>query len=123
MIGWLEKRGDFSVIITFIIAIQIFIVSSLSFSAGKKELAILPILYHLSIFFLLAFFLMITFVKGRHKYLIPVCFAMAVLYGISDEIHQFFVPGRAMDPFDVFIDSVGIFFATLIYTISMEVRK
>ncbi|MCX7711733.1 MAG: VanZ family protein [Clostridia bacterium] len=38
----------------------------------------------------------------------------AVLYAISDEIHQYFVPGRAMRATDVLIDSAGILLATLL---------
>ena len=34
-------------------------------------------------------------------------FAIAVLYGVSDEFHQSFVPGRAPDPFDVATDAAG----------------
>ncbi len=36
-------------------------------------------------------------------------FILAVLYGVTDEIHQHFVPGREGRPRDVFIDSIGIF--------------
>ncbi len=34
--------------------------------------------------------------------------AISVLYAISDEYHQSFVPGRHADPFDVLIDSAGV---------------
>lgn len=34
-------------------------------------------------------------------------FAVAVLYGISDEVHQSFVPGRTPDVADVVADAVG----------------
>lgn len=34
--------------------------------------------------------------------------ALAVLYAVSDEIHQAFVPGRAGSPLDVAIDAVGV---------------
>jgi VanZ family protein len=34
-------------------------------------------------------------------------FVLAVLYGISDEFHQSFVPGRHPDIFDVATDAVG----------------
>lgn len=34
-------------------------------------------------------------------------FGLAVLYGISDEFHQSFVPGRHPDIFDVATDAVG----------------
>jgi VanZ family protein len=31
----------------------------------------------------------------------------SALYGLSDELHQSFVPGRHGDPFDIFADCVG----------------
>lgn len=38
-----------------------------------------------------------------------------VLYSISDEIHQYFVPGRACRIFDVFVDSCGILTGILVF--------
>ncbi len=38
--------------------------------------------------------------------------ALAVLYAISDEFHQYFVPGRAAKILDVGIDSLGILAGT-----------
>ncbi len=32
---------------------------------------------------------------------------LAVLYAVSDELHQHFVPGRDPSPYDVIVDSVG----------------
>lgn len=37
-----------------------------------------------------------------------VSFIPCVIYSISDEIHQHFVPGRACRVFDMFVDSCGI---------------
>jgi len=34
-------------------------------------------------------------------------FAIAVLYAVSDEFHQSFVPGREATPLDIGIDSIG----------------
>lgn len=34
-------------------------------------------------------------------------FGLALLYGISDEFHQSFVPGRHPDPFDLATDAAG----------------
>jgi VanZ family protein len=34
-------------------------------------------------------------------------FGLALLYGISDEWHQSFVPGRQPDAFDVLVDGIG----------------
>jgi len=39
------------------------------------------------------------------QFYLPIAFAM--LYGISDEIHQYFVPGRHFDPFDIVADTAG----------------
>jgi len=33
---------------------------------------------------------------------------ISLLYAISDEIHQSFVPGRDSDPLDVLVDAIGI---------------
>jgi len=40
-------------------------------------------------------------------HLFGLAFAVAFLYGISDEIHQYFVPGREADILDVAADGVG----------------
>jgi VanZ family protein len=37
-----------------------------------------------------------------------VSFFAGLLYAVSDEIHQYFIPGREMRAFDVFIDSLGV---------------
>ena len=37
-----------------------------------------------------------------------IAFALGVLYAISVEVHQSFVPGRLGSPFDVAIDAVGV---------------
>ena len=38
-----------------------------------------------------------------------------ILWGISDEIHQSFVPGRDASPWDVLADVVGFVIATLLF--------
>ncbi|MGE0378109.1 MAG: VanZ family protein [Planctomycetaceae bacterium] len=44
---------------------------------------------------------------------IVVAAAAAILFAISDEWHQTFVPGRGGTVFDVLIDSLGVLLATL----------
>ncbi len=44
-----------------------------------------------------------------------VSFIPCVVYSISDEIHQHFVPGRACRVFDMFVDSCGIATGILIF--------
>jgi VanZ family protein len=43
-------------------------------------------------------------VTGR---VVLVAVALATAYGITDEVHQAFVPGRSPDPRDVVADAVG----------------
>jgi VanZ family protein len=43
-------------------------------------------------------------------------FLVGVLYAVSDEIHQSFVPGRHASPLDVAIDGVGVLVGVAIYT-------
>ena len=38
---------------------------------------------------------------------------LSTLFGISDEIHQYFVPGRMADVFDVVADAVGALIGAL----------
>lgn len=47
--------------------------------------------------------------RGRKAYrtTLVLAFVIAVLYGMSDEIHQSFVPGRHPSPWDVLIDAAG----------------
>ncbi len=40
-------------------------------------------------------------------WIIAVATAMAVLYGMTDEFHQLFVPGRSADWHDVVADGIG----------------
>lgn len=124
MITWFEKHNKISWTITLIGAIAIFYVSSLTFETISYKPSIISILYHILAFFCFAFFLLISLVKGKEKYLIfSLAILISIIYGISDEIHQFFVPGRACTIFDVGLDSIGILFASMIYLISIKFRK
>lgn len=46
------------------------------------------------------------------QWYVPVGFA--ILYGISDEVHQSFVPKRSADPWDVLADAIGAIIAQLV---------
>jgi len=40
--------------------------------------------------------------------------AFSIAYGITDEIHQYFVPGRFFDFYDMFADSTGSVFGIML---------
>ncbi len=47
--------------------------------------------------------------------LAAIAWALAALYGVSDEIHQLFTPGRSSDARDVIADAVGAAIGVLAY--------
>lgn len=51
------------------------------------------------------------------RYLMAISYA--IFYGVSDELHQYFVPGRHADVLDVVADALGAFFWTAVY---MKIR-
>lgn len=68
----------------------------------------------------------IHYTFGKRKFYIPLI--PCVLYAISDEIHQHFVPERACRLFDMFVDSCGIMtgiciFLLFIHIISKIIKK
>lgn len=49
------------------------------------------------------------------RFLIGLVVILATLYGISDEVHQAFVPGRNASPWDVLADGFGGVMGALLY--------
>ena len=121
MIIWFEKHNQLSWVITIFGAIMIFYLSSLAFEIpplGKGGINLISILYHIFAFFLFSLFLLISLIKGKVRYSILVLgIIISIAYAISDEIHQFFIPGRFCTLFDVFLDITGISFACIVYLI------
>lgn len=48
---------------------------------------------------------------------------ISILYACSDEFHQSFIPGRAGLISDVFVDSIGVFLALLIWKTVLRRRE
>ncbi len=120
MISWFEKHNKLSWIVTIIIAIIIFYLSSLIFPPGPpggfpwKSIA-----YHFYAFLFLEAFLLISIIRGKteNKKFFFVAIIIALFYAVSDEVHQIFVPTRAFTISDFLTDSAGIFLASLIYSL------
>jgi hypothetical protein len=116
IINWFEKHNKISWIMTILIAIIIFYMSSLIFKPGiSGGFPWKAIAYHFYAFLFLSIFLLISLTKGKNKGLIFSSIIIAILYAISDEVHQIFVPGRSFAVSDILTDSAGILFVTLIY--------
>lgn len=54
----------------------------------------------------------------KYAYRLGGAFIISVLYAISDEIHQYFVPGRSCELRDVLIDSSGVTLGCILLYIS-----
>jgi len=125
MILIFEKYNKLSWLITILLTLLIFYMSSLTFlPAVSVSFDIKSTAYHFLVFFWLAFFLLISLIKGninnKRTNLFIYGLIFVLLYSISDEIHQLFVPGRFCSLTDILIDSIGIFLATLIYLNSFK---
>lgn len=64
---------------------------------------------HFSIYLILGILVSDALKRSGNKgwRLITIALCICVLYAISDEVHQLFVPGRSGQAMDVLIDSVG----------------
>lgn len=48
---------------------------------------------------------------------------IASLYGVTDELHQIFVPGRTCDPLDWLVDTVAALLAAVLVTAFVKLRQ
>ncbi len=63
---------------------------------------------HACVYFLLALLIYLSLNKsGTKRYVFILAFLISVLYGISDEFHQSFVPGRDASVYDLLADALG----------------
>lgn len=91
----------------------------------KKTESIIRKMAHFSIYTLLGFLLM-SFVSTYHlkeDKRIGISLLIGILYAITDEIHQKFVPGRSCQITDVIIDSMGVLLGILLLLMLCEIHK
>jgi hypothetical protein len=117
MIKILEENRWLAIILTLISASLIFYISSITFSVVGSSSGLYAIIYHFTAFSYLTLFLLISLTKGKpNKPIIIMGIILAIIYGISDEIHQLFVPGRFASIKDIIINSFGILLTSLAYS-------
>ena len=111
-------------------AVMIFIASSIPASRLPKFAHYVnDKIIHLSIFFILGLLVyraLYTMIPGLSFNMKRGVFAVVivVLYGISDEFHQGFVPGRTVDVMDATADAAGGLLSVLIvYAVSLLSTK
>ena len=98
-------------------ALLIFALSSIPGAAfPASKLLSYDKLVHAGVYAVLGFLCFLALARAslqKTGVLVLVAGAIATLYGITDEIHQMFVPGRAADVRDVLADAVGGFLGAL----------
>jgi VanZ family protein len=77
------------------------------------------IVFHVAVYLLLAYFfsraLKNTYQDITAAKLILFTVIFGVIYGITDELHQVFVPYRTVSAWDVFNDGMGSLIGSLLY--------
>ena len=104
-----------------LLGIIIFYFSSLSnpYPTPPPEQIAIPLnsILHICEFGLLTFLIFFGFFsKVKPIYLLSVSF----FYAFLDEIHQFFVPHRYFDVYDIVIDSVGVVFGFISFILAKK---
>jgi VanZ family protein len=84
---------------------SIFTLSSLSLSTAPGQVSYLSYIFHTIEYFILAVLALRAFRETKSPFAYAILFA--VLFGISDEVHQLFVPGRTFSFLDICADIAG----------------
>lgn len=72
---------------------------------------------------LLSGFVSATYKQNRYILKAVLTFAFCLLFAVSDEIHQYFIPGRACRFTDICIDAAGSVIAITLLTVIIYCKK
>jgi VanZ family protein len=112
---WISRYGPPLAVMALIFALSA--TPDLSSGLGAWDL-VLRKLAHITIFGVL----WLTLARATHWRRPFLATAIAILYAISDEVHQSFVRGRHGTPVDVAIDTLGIGLAVLAWIVAERRR-
>jgi len=119
-----NKERIFYLIMTLLIALVIFLFSNISFPIGEKTGLNLAIFYHFGIFFMFTFFLSLTIKNKKFDNKTTfIILLISLVYAISDEFHQLFVPGRFYNIKDILIDFAGSLLSVLTLKVIEKFNK
>jgi VanZ family protein len=120
-----SKERVFYLIVTVVMAIIIFLVSSISsFPIVETKGFDLSIIYHFGVFFMFTLFLSLTLInKKLDKKTILIILLISLAYSLSDEFHQLFVIGRFADIKDVTIDFIGSICSVILIKFIEKLKK
>ena len=115
-INWLEKRPMLTWTLILVYASIIFIFSSMPCPPQPVEAEdefirmLITTIEHIFEYSILGFLLLAGFRSGNGRMrekAILIAILTATIYGITDEIHQFFVPNRDSSILDVLANGIG----------------
>lgn len=118
------RKSLFKVLIVFWAPVLLWMGYIFYFSSlqGKDIPSLFPfqdIFFHCLTYLVLAFLfsraVKNTFLIDSMNKIIIITLIFGIVYGLSDELHQAFVPGRNASSFDLLIDAAGSLFGGLIY--------
>lgn len=119
-----NKAKIFYAIMTLLIAIVIFLFSNISTPIGIKTAFNIATLYHFGVFFMFTFFLSMTLINKKiSNKTILLILLISLIYALSDEFHQIFVPGRVCSIKDLFVDFAGSLLSVLFIKILHKFNK
>lgn len=81
------------------------------------------ILAHFAEYFVLSTLMSNAFVAFKKTPYTILSTILSSIYALSDEIHQYFVPGRAFQVSDIILDIVGVIVGTLVFRMIFEIIK
>lgn len=103
----------------FFFMAAIFYVSSLPSSRIPHLFLFQDISYHAVIYAVLGFYFSRALKKTckslSRKKRVVFTLIFGIIYGISDELHQYFVPGRSLSITDLSLDAIAAFLGGLLY--------
>lgn len=115
---WLESKPKLAWTLVAVYATIIFILSSFPYAPPEPGFLarVSSTFKHIFEYFIFGFLLLAAFrsnTKTRKSALL-LAFIFASFYGLSDEFHQLFVPGRTASIIDSLADSLGSFLGAFI---------
>jgi len=114
VVSWLESKPAVSWMVVVAYALAIFYLSSVPFLEQPFGLpASMSLVEHLFEYFWFGFFVSVAFKSKKVEGVLP-AFLLSAFYGLTDEFHQFFVPGRDVSVLDFTSNAVGCLLGVLL---------
>jgi VanZ family protein len=124
MLKEINKEKVFYAATTLLIAIIIFYASTITGTGLESPKFNLSVIYHFGIFFMFTFFLTLLLKDKRlNKKKILIILLISLVYALSDEFHQLFVPGRFASIADALIDLGGSICSIILIRLVERLRR